>query len=742
MSSWLDKYFKMDEASRKVTTSIGMSSSRMIEVKQSLQSAAKTTVKWGVGVEQLGQGQLAYTEALGRSVVLSEQAMINMTETSKATGMAYDEMAGLAGEMEAFGLGANDSVNMIWEISQTATKMGVSQSKVVKKFQANLGLLNKLDFKGGVKGMAKMAAFSEKFKLSMESVAAVSDQVFRPEGAVEAAAQLQVLGGSLSQLGDPMQLMYQARYAPEDLAKSITKAATASAVFNEKTGEFEVNAMELDRMREAAKALGMDYTELVKTAKQSSKIKFFEKGLVGKGMSKEEMDTLTGLATMENGKAMINIDGDDKLLSSLNGSDLKKVIAVDAKRQEAADNAMSVREKINVMQNQLLQALMPTIDKMVNWLDGGGFDTLRDTVTYLAEIISDWGKYIVGFVAVGAGLSKAMIIWAAAAKIYNAIKVGGGAIIDRGKSLFGGGGGNPASSAQQKATPQMNHKSRGNKSRGSSGSSSGSSQGKLMKSLSKVDPKQILALGAAMLMVGGAIWIVSDAMVKMKEAGVGFQEVIGVMGASIAIMIPLVAALAVVGTVGALPILALGAAFLMIGGAVWLASQGMAVLVESFTGLFSVLNMDMLAPMMLMGPALGMITLGMLGLSYGVLALGAAVLSPMGWAAIAGLTGLAALSTVDFSGVATSFERIGQAISSFDTEKIDGLSNAAMWLSMASLGGDIDVNLSDLTVKGEIGISGGGATADAGWVENPIFINKLKDVIFEALEKESKGGKR
>jgi hypothetical protein len=169
-----------------------------------------------------------------------------MGNLAKRTGMAETEIAGLVGQMEAFGMGTQGSAEMIKGIADMSDKMGVNTAKVVKKVQQNLGLLNKLSFKGGVKGMAQMAAYSEKYKLSMEAVAGFAEKVFRPEGAIDAAANLQVLGGSLAQMGDPFQLMYQARNAPEEFAKNITKAAAASAEFDKKTGEFKERLEAID----------------------------------------------------------------------------------------------------------------------------------------------------------------------------------------------------------------------------------------------------------------------------------------------------------------------------------------------------------------------------------------------------------------------------------------------------------------------------------------------------------------
>jgi hypothetical protein len=103
----------------------------------------------------------------------------------------------------------------------------------------------------------------------------------------------------------------------------------------------------------------------------------------------------------------------------------------------------------------------------------------------------------------------------------------------------------------------------------------------------------ILALGAALLMIGGGIAIASLGLSKLVES---FSQLTGaqmigailaisvVMGGFVAMlyaMIPAIGGLAAAGTVGAVGLLALGAAFLMIGGGIAIASLGVAKIVEA-----------------------------------------------------------------------------------------------------------------------------------------------------------------
>jgi hypothetical protein len=107
----------------------------------------------------------------------------------------------------------------------------------------------------------------------------------------------------------------------------------------------------------------------------------------------------------------------------------------------------------------------------------------------------------------------------------------------------------------------------------------------------------ILALGAAILMIGGGIAIAAIGLAQLvasfKELSGG--QIAGALGAVVAVMagfvgiiyamVPAIGMLAGVSSAAALPMLAFGAAILMVGAGVAIAALGMSKLVESFKGL-------------------------------------------------------------------------------------------------------------------------------------------------------------
>jgi hypothetical protein len=94
--------------------------------------------------------------------------------------------------------------------------------------------MNLYNFEGGIKGLAKMAATSERLGLSMQTVFNQADKIMNPEGAIEMSAALQRLGVTSSGLLDPLRAMDLAQNDPEQLQKEMVNLGKEFTRFNEK----------------------------------------------------------------------------------------------------------------------------------------------------------------------------------------------------------------------------------------------------------------------------------------------------------------------------------------------------------------------------------------------------------------------------------------------------------------------------------------------------------------------------
>lgn len=804
----LDQYDKMDRATRQAAINQGMSVTRMQQFRNTAYDANIVLAQMGFENEATAEMMVAMNEETGRQIMLSKQAAIQMGEISKRTGISHQEIAGMVGQMESFGMSTESSAKMIEGIEDMSNKMGVNTQKVLKKVQGSLKLVNKLSFKGGVKGMAKMAAYSEKYKLEMEEVAGFAEQVFRPEGAIDAAANLQVLGGSLAKLGDPFQLMYQARNAPEELAKSITKAAAETAVFNEETGEFEVSAYELDRLKEAGAATGMSLESLVKTAKQTAKMNMFDEALKVDPKS-EGGQFLSTIAQMGSQGAFIEVDGNKTYLADLSATE-QEALANKLKAEEAAEAKR--QEEIQSTQEALMNqqaSINATLLKGMKAFD----DTIRGPLLEFAKMIRDafiknpWlAKLVValaGFAMVGKLLGPilAPVAWFLKgmwlSKGFDAGQKKGG-FLKRIKNLFSKKGGAGAMGGQSSVAgplrkdgkPDMRYKAnrgaagatqgaQGAQGAGATGKAAGSQAGNMLKgaaaililsaalfvfakSLQEFDKLQngwatlglaaaslgVLALGLlaiskipvqgviqgalAIAILGVALIPFAFAMGLLGEVGatqmIGAAIALGLFAIAAALMgaalIPIL--------LGSVAILALSVAVAVFGLAMGVAAPGF----EAFIGAFEKLP-GLIAPMLLLGPALLGMAAGLAILTISLIGFGLSWLLG-GWAFDDMAQSIAALGNVDLTGLGTSV----QAINSVNMNKLEALRDLALSLSLFSLfGRGIDIDI-EMDVGGTIDIRGeAGGSKSTEWVEDPIFVSKLKDIVWEAMEKGRGGGK-
>ena len=185
----------------------------------SIRGAAKSTTMWGVGVKDLAVMQQGYSEAIGRSVMLTEQGYKAMAGMSEGTGLGKEFAVGIASEMDKFNISAERTGTIVEDTMNKAGKIGVNGAAALKSLQNNLKLAQRFNFKGGIAGLAKLSVEATKLKLDMDGIAGLAEKVFRPEGAIELAARLTTLGGKFASLGDPMQLMFKARNDFEGFSK-------------------------------------------------------------------------------------------------------------------------------------------------------------------------------------------------------------------------------------------------------------------------------------------------------------------------------------------------------------------------------------------------------------------------------------------------------------------------------------------------------------------------------------------
>jgi len=402
--------FEMDKEIRNAVRSMAGGQKQYNNMLGTITKAAETTTMWGVGVKDLAIMQKGYSEAIGKSVMLTQEGYKSMAKLAEGTGLGKEFAVQIAGEMDKFNISAERTSTIVEDTMNTAAKIGVNAAAALKSMQNNLKLAQRFNFKGGIAGLAKLSAEATKLRLDMEGIAGMAEKVFRPEGAIEMAAELTTMGGKFAALGDPMQLMFKARNDFEGFAKDIGKASAEFVEFNKETGEFNIkNGLAADRMREISRITGISVEKLQEMAEAQSRIDEISKGVKGGIFSEDDMSLISSFAKFDKNSGTWKVEAGDfsKSLKDLNKQDIARIKSEQETLDKRAEDARTFDETVQDLILTFKQQLLPLaqqlkdglggpIQKMVKqWSENGFFKTLRDFVTKAGELAVWLGKWII-----------------------------------------------------------------------------------------------------------------------------------------------------------------------------------------------------------------------------------------------------------------------------------------------------------------------------------------------------------
>ena len=444
---------EMDKAIKTSALQMGILSKESESFASSIQAAANSTIDFGVGIEDLAKLQANYSDNLGRAVKLTGKGLEAMGEMAAATGLGAEGAAKFASDMDNIGISAEGTRDFINQTMDDAHKMGLNSSKVIKNIAGNIKMLNKYNFKGGIKGLAKMAETTTKLGVDMNFVGGMADKLFDIEGAVDMSAQLQVLGGAWAKMADPFKLMYMARNDMAGLATEVAEAASASAHFNKETKTFEVGAMEMDRLRKVAAQTGLNVEEVVASAKKLAAFKKIKTQINFQVNDPKTQEFLENTAQFnEKGEATINIDGKDRLMNALSDTDkkrLEEIIGEQENLKQRAKDSQTFGDSISNIVKQFEQLLLPivqTMDKNLKPVIAKFSDILKDPKTFqgimdfakgIGSFISGIAKFVVEWPTLTLGLTVGLGVVFEAAKWYaNGLALGIGFNMSTGKGGF------------------------------------------------------------------------------------------------------------------------------------------------------------------------------------------------------------------------------------------------------------------------------------------------------------------
>lgn len=614
-----------DKAIRMTIQELGQGAESGQRIRDAFYEAAPKARQLGTSMEELYQIQKAYTEESGRAVALTGEQLININEIAKGTTLGVQGAGQLAAQFELLGMNTERTKELVQGIVDSSERMGVNVNKVLKTVSSNFKQLNTYAFKDGVKGMAKMAQYSEKFKINIAESIDSADTARKLEGAVEMAATLNTLGGNFAK-SDPFELFHLSRNDPAKYTQKLNEMTKgmASLVKTADGFEFKVSPVDLDRLRVAADATGQKFETMVEQAQRMAEIQQMNKQLIGTAFSAQDREMIQGLAKLDSKSGIYKVLGKD--ISKLSAQEVESLKVQQTTLKERAEAVQTFNEKFENTINSMKLTLLPILDGI-----NAVFDTIHPYLKGIADFMADqpkWVKSGLGFA--GAIIAGGMLLGKAATAFKSIPFLG---------KLVSGGGGALAKGAGG-ALGGATAKGGGGMLGGAAGKGGGLAGGAGIGLASA-------GIGAGIAVAAAGISKLADSMAKLDKDQVEALETIAV---TLAVSFPLAAVgigiLAAVAAPAAIPLLALGAAIFAIGAGIGVAAAGIGYMAEGFGGLLQSASPEKV-----------------FALAAGVTALGASLAYLAGGSILTLFAGGGAFAMLALlSTRADAFERIGEAM--------------------------------------------------------------------------------
>ena len=398
MGTILDMVALEDTLRLGISQKLGMSNEQLFDTIDQMNQAGVEMAKYGLTADLIYETFEKIGMTIGRNLSIPQETVSRAALLEKT--FAGLDMAAMSDAFDTVGYSLGDAIgkvdetdNAMSEIIQTGREFGVVMETFLGQMSGELKLINTYGFERGVEGLARMVARGQALGLEMGKVTSLAENFLDPEGAIDFAAQMQVIGGAVGDLTDPFKLMYMATNDLEGLQEAIVETAAASATFDKETNKFIISPGARRQLRDQAKAMGMDYQELADVAVKSARraAVFSELEFVG-DISETDKELIASMAQIgEGGRAEVKIPGIEEMVSvaDLTEEQMEKLRKEGMSDSDIYAQQLTVSEKAN----QYLAALDGGVRTMVRAMGGADrkilMKSFSQTMAGKMELLTD-----------------------------------------------------------------------------------------------------------------------------------------------------------------------------------------------------------------------------------------------------------------------------------------------------------------------------------------------------------------
>jgi len=564
-----------DKIIKSTNLSLGMSSSKAAAMRDAFEQSAGYVTRLGGTIADIGTVMQGYADETGRARVMTASMVKDITDIGKGTGLGIAEATRLGAQFELMGYNAKGMVDYVQGVVDTSERMGVNTTKVLKTVNDNFKRLNTYTFQQGVKGFAEMAMYAEKFKIDINQALNAADVARTLEGAIDLTAQLQVMGGEFAKTDPFEMLFLARNDPAKFTEKiaDMTKGLVSFRKMADGSFEKFISPADRDRIAAVAKSMGMEASALTEIAERQAEVQKMRNQMAGTGLSAEQKKIVEGAAqwNKETGKFQVQLGNSMINIGELTKTQAKSFEQEQVLLKDRAKEAMTFDETLKAMIETLKAALLPLLNTINVVLKpvakiADGFSKLAGKGAW--GIAAAASTLLIGATAWKVGVAsfgKLMGKW---------VQTGGfkGAL---GSAMGGGGKGAGSGAFKGIAPGEIgsDFTQTGQIRKGAAGLHQAKGTASLKRGLGSGAAMAGAGAGIAIAAVG--ISKLADSMSKLTpEQADSLEKIAITLAVTFPLAALGIAAVGGVATASAVGLLALGGAMLLIGGGIFLATKG------------------------------------------------------------------------------------------------------------------------------------------------------------------------
>jgi len=403
LSQAFDRYMAMQKAVGNMAADIGLTRAESKGLLLNMTELTDVAIKYGGSMEDVTNMMQNFSDTTGKNKIFDKEDVDLIEKIGRSTALGIDGATELAAQFSNIGVSIKKVNDITNKATNEAAKLGLNSKKVLDSYSSLVNGLTGFAMKSGLENMTKLATQAVQLRMDLTGIAEkMSDAFFDPEGAVEAAAKMQVLGGSFAdKFGDAFTLMFKAQNSPDELLKDLMDMTKGLATKNAQ-GIFYIPPAQMKLLKEAAGNLGVDFEQLKNGALEQAKLADKMGALTKAGMSgmfsDEDKQALANLVTFNDKDKQYYIktsDGANKLLTSLTSKDeFESIIESRKKDEKAAQDRLNFMERLKIPLERIYNSFSQVFAEIFNKLEDSGFiDTVSkftdDFINFIIPKIKD-----------------------------------------------------------------------------------------------------------------------------------------------------------------------------------------------------------------------------------------------------------------------------------------------------------------------------------------------------------------